>query len=118
MKMKLCAFLVAGTALLAMPAHAASCNVTEFPLTADAGVQVARQPALVDQTPVTVTGTSAQSAAFGGDTKLIRAWCDTQSAMVVGANPTATTNNMPMAAGSGEYFQVLPGQKAAFILRP
>lgn len=99
-------------------AFASSCNITEFPLTADAGVQVARQPALVDQTPITTSAASAQSAAFGGDTKLIRAWCDTQSAMVIGANPTATTNNMPMAAGAGEYFQVIPGQKAAFILRP
>jgi hypothetical protein len=105
-------------ALSCASGFASTCNVTEFSLTADAGVQVARAPSLVDQAPITVTGTSAQSAAFGGDTKLIRVWCDTQSAMLVGANPTATTNNMPISAGGTEYFQVLPGQKAAFILRP
>lgn len=99
-------------------AFASSCNVTEFSLTADAGVQVARTPPLVDQAPITTSGTSAQSAAFSGDTKMIRAWCDTQSAIAFGANPTATTNNMPLSAGVGEYFQVLPSTKAAFILRP
>lgn len=97
---------------------ASTCNVTEFPLTADAGVQVARTPALVDQATVTVTGTSAQSAAFGGDTKLVRVWCDTQSAVAFGANPTATAASMPLSAGSTEYFQVIPAHKAAFILRP
>lgn len=114
--------LVAASLFLALSclgASASSCNVTEFSLTADAGVQVARQPALVDQAPITTSGTTAQSAAFGGDTKLIRVWCDTQSAMVIGANPTATTNNMPITATApGEYFEVIPGHKAAFILRP
>ncbi len=99
-------------------AAASSCNVTEFVLTADAGVQVTRIPPLVDQAPITTSGTSAQSSAFGGDTKMVRVWCDTQSAVAWGANPTATTNNMPLSAGVGEYFQVLAGQKAAFILRP
>lgn len=105
-------------ALSCLGAMASTCNVTEFPLTADAGVQVARTPALVDQATITVTGTSAQSAAFGGDTKLIRIWCDTQSAMLTGANPTATVAHMPVSALVPEYFQVIPGQKAAFILRP
>lgn len=104
--------------LSCLGALASTCNVSEFPLTADAGVQVARAPSLVDQTTITVTGTSAQSAAFSGDTKLVRAWCDTQSAVAFGTNPTATTGSLPLSAGSGEYFQVIPGQKAAFILRP
>lgn len=113
-------FLAAGLLLILSCAAAAasSCNVTEFSLYAPSGVQVAQMPPLVDQTPITTSGTSAQSSAFSGDTKMIRAWCDTQSAIVVGSNPTATTNNMPMAAGAGEYFNVIPGQKAAFILRP
>lgn len=112
--------LLLALALLLLPAQAfaSSCNVTEFSLSAPGGVQVAQMPPLVDQTPITTSGTSAQSSAFSGDTKMIRAWCDTQSAIVIGANPTATTNNMPMSAGAGEYLNVIPGQKAAFILRP
>jgi hypothetical protein len=112
--------LLLAFALLLFPAEAfaSSCNVTEFPLIAEANVQVAQMPPLIDQTPVTTSGTSAQSAAFGGDTKMARFWCDTQSAVAVGANPTATTNNMPLSAGVPEYFRVQPGQKAAFILRP
>lgn len=105
-------------ALSCLGATASTCNVTEFPLTADAGVQVARVPSLVDQATITVTGTSAQSAAFSGDTKLVRVWCDTQSAVAFGANPTATAASMPLPAGAQEYFQAIPGQKAAFILRP
>ncbi|MCK1718855.1 hypothetical protein [Bradyrhizobium sp. 141] len=112
-------FLLA-VAILLLPAQAlaSSCNVTEFSLNAPSGVQVAQVPPLVDQSPVTTSGTSAQSAAFSGDTKMIRAWCDTQSAVAFGSNPTATTNNMPLSAGVPEYFNVIPGQKAAFILRP
>lgn len=112
--------LLLAIALLLLPAQAfaSSCNVTEFSLSAPGGVQVAQMPPLVDQAPITTSGTSAQSSAFGDSTKMIRAWCDTQSAIVIGSNPTATTNNMPMSAGVGEYLNVIPGQKAAFILRP
>jgi hypothetical protein len=109
--------LAAAVFLLALSCGAAcasTCYVTEFPLTADAGVQVARQPALINQT-VTVSGVSAQSAAFGGDTKLIRVHCDGIVSLLVGANPTATTAMMRMTADQTEYFQVLPGQKIAFI---
>lgn len=113
--------LLAASLLLALScagAAASTCNVSEFYLTADANVQVARTPALANQTTITVTGTSAQSAAFGGDTKLVRVWCDTQSAVLFGANPTATTDSLPLSAGQPEYFQAIAGQKAAFILRP
>lgn len=110
-----------GLVLFAAQAQASTCNVTEFRLMIVAGVQVAQMPPIVDQAPITVTGTSAQSAAFNAETGLVRLWCDTQSAVVVAANPTATTNNMPMPAGVQEYFAITPGapvQKAAFILRP
>lgn len=105
-------------ALSCLGASASTCNVSEFYLTADAGVQVARVPSLVDQATITVTGTTAQSAAFSADTKLARVWCDTQSAVVFGPNPSATTAGLPLSAGQPEYFQVIGGQKAAFILRP
>lgn len=106
--------------LSSVGASAATCVVTEFPLSAPAGVQVAKMPPLATPQNITVTGTSAQTTAFGDGTKMIRAWCDTQSAIEVGANPTASaTVSTPISAGVAEYFNVDPvGQKAAFILRP
>lgn len=112
---KRAAFAVLLLALSCAGASAATCYVTEFVLTADAGVQVARQPALVDQTPITVSSTSAQSAAFSGDTKLVRIHCDVIVSVKFGTSPTATTSTMRMPADATEYFQVLPGSKVAFI---
>jgi hypothetical protein len=106
-------------AMVSAPALASTCNVSEFRLVIIAGVQVAQLPSIVDQPPITTSGTSAQSAAFNVETGMVRFWCDTQSAVTVGINPTATTNNMPITATApGEYFAVPSGQKAAFILRP
>lgn len=107
-------------ALSSVGASAATCVVTEFSLSAPGGVQVAKMPPLVTPQNITVTGTSAQSAVLTDGTKMIRAWCDTQSAIEIGANPTASaTVSTPMSAGAAEYFNVDPvGQKAAFILRP
>jgi hypothetical protein len=111
--------LLAAGLLLALSSLGASaanfCYVTEFPLTADSGVQVVRVPPLVDQAPVSVSGSSAQSAAFGGDTKLVRIDCDTTVSAAFGANPTATANSMRLPASATEYFQVIAGQKVAFI---
>lgn len=101
------------------PSLASTCNVTEFLLYAPGGVQVADLDSLIaDQTPVTTSGTTAQSAAFSGDTKMIQVSCDTQSAMAYGSNPTATTSNMTIPAGSFIYWKVSGGKKVAFILRP
>jgi hypothetical protein len=111
--------LLAASLLLVLSCFGATaanfCYVTEFYLTADAGVQVARTPPLVDQTPVSVSGTAAQSAAFSGDTKLVRIECDTTVSFAFGANPTATTSNARMAASALEYFQVVAGQKVSFV---
>jgi len=113
--------LLLAIAILLLPAQvlASSCNVTEFALVAPGGVQVAKLPAVADQTPITTSGSSALSATLNGDTKMIRVFCDTQSAMAYDgtATPSATTNNMPIAAGIPEYFNV-QGGKVAFILRP
>lgn len=117
MKRLICAglFLVLSCAT----ALASTCNVTEFPLYAPSGVQVADLDALVaDQSPISTSGSSAQSAAFSGDTQLIQISCDTQSAMAYGSNPTATTSNMTIPAGLIIYYRVKGGKKVAFILRP
>jgi hypothetical protein len=106
-------------ALSCLGALASTCNVTEFLLYAPAGVQIADLDSLkVDQSPITTSSTTAQSAAFGGDTKMIQISCDTQSAMSYGANPTATTSNMTIPAGLFIYYKVTAGNKVAFILRP
>jgi predicted secreted Zn-dependent protease len=113
--------LLLAIALLLLPAQAfaSTCNVTEFRLYAPSGVQVADLDSLVaDQAPITTSGTSAQSAAFNGDTQMIQISCDTQSAMAYGANPTATTSNMTIPAGAFIYFKVTAAKKVAFILRP
>jgi predicted deacylase len=115
LKLALLLFLAAG---FSSPASASTCNVNEFPLQVNGGVQAVMVPPLVDQVPITTSSTSAQSAAFAPSTGLVRVWCDTQSAVAFGSNPTATTNNMPLSAGATEYFAIVPGQKAAFILRP
>jgi hypothetical protein len=106
-------------ALSCLGASASTCNVTEFLLYAPSGVQVADLDSLVmDQAPITTSSTTAQSAAFSGDTKMIQISCDTQSAMAYGTNPTATTSNMTISAGLFIYFKVSGGKKVAFILRP
>lgn len=108
--------LLAGLALLALtafPAAAANfCYVTEF---ADAAQPVVRTPPLVDQTAVSVSAVTAQSAAFGTDTKLIRISCDTTVSAAFGTNPTATVNNMRLPANVPEYFYIRVGDKVAFI---
>lgn len=113
--------LVAGLllALSCASALASTCNVTEFLLYAPSGVQIADLDSLVtDQSPITTSGSSAQSAAFSGDTKMIQISCDTQAAMAYGSSPAATTSNMTIPAGAFIYFKVTGGKKVAFILRP
>jgi hypothetical protein len=112
-----CLLLILSTAA----ASAATCVIVEHQLDLQAGAQVAKLPPVTTPQNITVTGTSAQSAAFSGDTKMIMAWCDTQSAIEIGTNPTASaTVSTPMSAGAAQYWRVEPatGLKAAFILRP
>lgn len=65
---------------------------------------------------VTVTGTSAQSSAFGSQTRKIRISGNTAAHAKVGSNPTAVATTDPFfPANSTEYLTVTPGQKIAFI---
>ncbi|PDT71731.1 hypothetical protein CO683_00805 [Bradyrhizobium ottawaense] len=88
--------------------------VTEFDdegQTVRGAAQVAQVDAnTVDQTPVAISGTSAQSAAFAATTVLVRIETDVICSVTFGTNPTATTNNMRMAADGVEYFGVPKGQ--------
>lgn len=112
-----------GLLLSATLAQASTCVISEYSISLRGGAQVAKLKPLTTPQNITVTGTSAQSAALSGDTKMVRIWCDTQSAAEQGSNPTASaTVSVPIGAVSPEYFDVgdlsVDGNKIAFILRP
>lgn len=64
---------------------------------------------------VAVSGTSAQSAAISGATNAVRLMATTLCHVRIGANPTATNTNMPLAPYCPEYFVVGSGNKIAVI---
>lgn len=99
--------------LVAAPAWAASCKVTEYrALAADSTgkeIQVALEPPVTTQS-VTYTA-SAQSAAFNSATRFIRVVCDAKAHFKIstaGTNAVATDPYLP--ADSPEYFGIQPGQ--------
>lgn len=69
----------------------------------------------VEQTPVTVSGSSTQSAAFGANTRYIMFTCDGIFSWTIGSNPTATTSKMRFAADTVYHIAVQPTDKIAFI---
>lgn len=83
--------------------------ITEYehmPETADGVPQVAKEPSVTTQTR-SVSGASAQSAAFNARTKYVRLYTDTLCYIAFGTNPTAVTaSSMPLPAGLPEYFGV------------
>lgn len=68
-----------------------------------------------DMTPVTISGSHAESAAFRPETKVIRVNVDTSCSIAFGSAPVATTNNRRMSAGQTEYFPVNGGDKISVI---
>lgn len=63
------------------------------------GPDIWAEPALVEQA-VTISGTSAQSAAFNAQTKFITITADSAFCYLVSTNPTAATTNFRVAADS------------------
>lgn len=109
------ALLGAALSLFAFaPAQAATCYISEFTQALIGGIQAAAQPALVDQT-VAIGGSSTQSNAFSGNTRLIRLTCDAVASYKIGGNPTASATTARIAADVIEYFVVTPGDKIAII---
>jgi hypothetical protein len=97
----------------------AALYISEFenPVTVDGtlpGIQLP-QPALLDQTPVAIGGTSAQSAAFSAKTKAVMISTDAICSIAFGSNPTATTGNLRLPANTIISFGVIPGQRVAVI---
>lgn len=78
------------------------------------GLPIASEPPITEQT-VSLSGTSAQSAAFNAKTKVIRVHTDAICSVLVGADPTATTAKKRLPIDHTEYFAVQPGDKIAGI---
>lgn len=75
-------------------------------------------PAGVEPSPVqqvVIGAGSLQSGTFGDTTRMVRVHADAVCRVAFGANPTAAATSMRLAAGSTEYFGVLPGHKLAVI---
>lgn len=68
-------------------------------------------PWAVSQTPITPTGTAAQSAAFGSATNAVTVQADEAVHVAFGSNPTATTSDYKIEAGGERDFWVTPGHK-------
>lgn len=65
---------------------------------------------------VAYTGTAGTIASgVGATTELVRVWCSSDAHVAVGANPTATTSDMPVTGGLGEIFALAPGDKISAI---
>lgn len=82
-------------------------------------VEITWRP-LKEQTAITTSVTSQQSAAFGVATFAIRlaAAASTSAFGVhfsIGVSPVATANSPYLPAGGVEYIQVNPGEKVALI---
>jgi len=81
-------------------------------------IQAGAEPALLDQQIVT-SGASAQSAAFGANTRVIAISIPgaptTGIACLFGANPTALATSLRLPANSITFFGVKPGQRVALI---
>lgn len=77
-------------------------------------LQLAVTPPIAEQT-VAIAGASAQSAALNSTTEVVRLHTDAICSVAFGSNPTATTSTARLAAGSTEYFYVVPGSKVAVI---
>jgi len=78
------------------------------------GIPAVALPPVAEQA-LSISGTSAQSSAFGSTTTLIRVTTDSTCSILVGSNPTATTSNLRLSADAVEYFYVKPGDKLAGI---
>lgn len=69
-------------------------------------------PGIAEQA-ITITGTSAQSAAFSATTTNILVHTDTACFLAFGANPTAVNTAHGVGAGETRFYGVAAGSKIA-----
>ena len=67
--------------------------------------------------PITSSGTHAESAAFGANTTIIRVHNDSGGpiCVLIGTTPVATTSNARMSSDQTEYFCVKASDKISVI---
>ena len=75
--------------------------------------QMAIMPPIAQQTKT--IGSVVSTSAFNAATNLIRVHADAICSITVGADPTATTAMLRLAANQTEYFAVAPGDKLSVI---
>lgn len=92
----------------------ASLYITEYDGNITGDSQVPREPVVTEQ-KITITGVSAQSAAFNASTRLIRIHTDAICSILVGENPTATAAKQRLPADTIQFARVQPGHKIAVI---
>lgn len=108
---------------LSAPAFASSCLLAEYRFALNGGMQIGKLKPLRTPQNITTSGTSAQATALLADTKTIYVYCDTQSGVEQGSNPTASaTTSVPLPAGGSMFWdvtdQATDGNIIAFIVRP
>lgn len=80
------------------------------------GIQVSREDSgVTEQTPIPLSGSSQQSAAFNAATRYIMMTASGIFSYKIGANPTATTSHMRIPADNIIFIGVKAGEKIAVI---
>lgn len=105
------------------PLYAANLYISEYSNLASASAtvaQIAGEPVIVDQGPISYSGGAALSATLNATTGFVRLICDTQCSVKFGTAPTATNANKVLPALTPEYFGVSPGSnlKISVISNP
>lgn len=74
----------------------------------------ALRPNTVQKVAYTATAGTITNA-VGANTTVIRVYCTTDAHIAIGAAPTATANDSPIALKQPEYFRVRKGDKVSAI---
>lgn len=97
----------------------ATLQITEFEslgnVPGSGAVQVAPLDRVIANQAVTISGTSAQSAALNVRTRYVRIETDTRCAITAALSPTATATMTALDANAAEYFSCMGGLKIAAI---
>ena len=78
-------------------------------------VMAPQYPAAVKQPALTISGTHAESAAFGGTTRFIQYHTDAICSVDIGDAPIADATFDRMAANETRFVGVMPGHKLSVI---
>lgn len=98
----------------------AACYINEYASIGSGGpghpyAQAPKEPAVVRQTPIGISGSPTASAVFGNSSNMIRVNVDSTCSILIGPAAVASTNFGRMQAGQTEYFCVQPGHQLSVI---